>query len=87
MGLFSRKEVKKPDGEKAKVESYGRGKHQVKRPFGFLILKDGRKVYFNKDDLDKAGIANLSEGQEVFVQTAQGDRGPVSLKAASISLC
>lgn len=87
MGLFSRNTDKKPSGEKARVESYGRGKHQAKRPFDFLILGDGRKVYFNKDDLDKAGIANLNEGQEVFVQIAQGDRGPVSLKATSISLC
>lgn len=87
MGMFSRTEDEKPAGEKAKVASYGPGKYKAKRPFGFLVLADQRKVYFNKDDLDRAGITKLSEGQEVLVQTTQGDKGPQSLRAASISLC
>jgi CspA family cold shock protein len=54
------------------------------RGFGFIVLEGGGKeVFVHASALRRAGIADLREGQRVFVGVAEGWKGP---EAASIEL-
>jgi cold shock protein len=54
------------------------------RGFGFIVLEGGGKeVFVHASALRRAGIAELREGQRVFVGVAEGRKGP---EAASIQV-
>lgn len=45
--------------------------------FGFIGLNDGTKdIFVHASTLSRSGIASLEQGQAVWVQYAQGTKGP-----------
>jgi cold shock protein len=69
----------------ASVQEVGTVKwYNATRGFGFMVLEGGGKeVFVHASALRRAGIAELREGQRVFVGVAEGRKGP---EAASIEL-
>jgi CspA family cold shock protein len=58
--------------------------YSTNRGFGFIVRDGGGKdVFLHASVLEGAGITHLHEGQRVFVDVAEGRRGP---EAASIQL-
>src|SRR5215472_6443966 len=69
----------------ASVQEMGTVKwYSASRGFGFIVRDGGGKdVFLHASVLEGAGITHLHEGQRVFVDVAEGRRGP---EAASIQL-
>jgi cold shock protein len=69
----------------ATVQEVGTVKwYNATRGFGFIVLEGGGKeVFVHASALRRAGIAELHEGQRVFVGVAEGRKGP---EAASIQV-
>src|SRR5215467_6716388 len=69
----------------ASVQEMGTVKwYNATKGFGFIVRDSGGKdVFLHASILDRADITSLSEGQRVFVDVAEGRRGP---EAASIQL-
>ena len=69
----------------ASVQEMGTVKwYSTSRGFGFIVRDGGGKdVFLHASVLEGAGITHLHEGQRVFVDVAEGRRGP---EAASIQL-
>ena len=58
--------------------------YNAMKGFGFIVRDSGgRDVFVHASALQRAGITGLSEGQRVFVDVAEGRKGP---EAASIQL-
>jgi CspA family cold shock protein len=69
----------------ASVQEMGTVKwYNAMKGFGFIVRDSGgRDVFVHASALQRAGIPGLSEGQRVFVEVAEGRKGP---EAASIQL-
>ena len=69
----------------ASVQEMGTVKwYNAAKGFGFIVRDGGGKdVFLHASVLEGAGITHLHEGQRVFVDVAEGRRGP---EAASIQL-
>ena len=58
--------------------------YNVARGFGFIMMDgDATEVFVHASALDRSSISGLREGQRVFVEVAEGQRGP---QAASVQL-
>ncbi|MDD5448707.1 MAG: cold-shock protein [Actinomycetota bacterium] len=47
--------------------------------FGFIRRETGDEVFVHFSDIDGSGYRSLDEGEEVFFDVAQGDRGPKAI--------
>jgi len=58
--------------------------YNSEKRFGFVAVEDGRaEVFVHATALQRSGVANLSEGQRVEMEVAEGRKG---LEAVTISL-
>jgi cold shock protein len=58
--------------------------YNAEKRFGFVAVEDGRaEVFVHATALQRSGVGNLSEGQRVEMEVAEGRKGP---EAVTVSL-
>jgi cold shock protein len=64
------------------VEEAGTVKwYNAQKGFGFIVRESGGKdAFVHASVLERSGIANLSEGQRVVIDIAEGRKGPEAVK-------
>ena len=74
-----------PAADQAAVEESGTVKwYNAIKGFGFIALdRGGKDIFVHASALNRAGIADLAEGQRVTVDVIDGRKGP---EAASLRL-